>query len=1436
MAINFPHNPTVGQVHTESSLGKSWKWDGTTWKIYSTASTGISLSDLSVVTNPVGTASLFYNTSNGVFTYTPPDLGQGTSRYTLPIASSTVLGGIKVGSNLSIDVNGVLSGVSSYTLPTASTTVLGGVKIDGTTVTINNGVISASPSSNATSITVAVESTDTETFPIFATASTGSLAPKTHTAFKFNSSTGELQAGSFKKEGGSSSEFLKADGSVDTNTYLTSSGGNTTYDFAASASAANVKLTLTGSDSTNDDVLITAGNNVTFTSVTSSGFTINSAAGGGGSGNQGNDSVAVGSICLWSGNVSNIPTGWVLCDGQNNTPDLRDKFIIGAKQDDSGVAKTNIEGSLTQTGGSKDAVAVTHDHGTITSSNEGSHGHGASTNSTGSHSHGASSNNTGSHGHGISDPGHAHRWGTDDNIGAGGPVDWDNPDANGGTDWKAFTDSQTTGISISSGGDHSHTISINNGGDHSHNVTINNGGGHTHTTQVGSSGVSGTNKNLPPYYALCYIMKSTQAGASFSLSVSTNPTPSGGGALSYNNTTGVFSFTPAAIPSTPTLDAVLGAGATSTKAATVGDLTCSNLTVNGTTTTVNSNTVNIGDSNITLNSDETGTPSQNGGLTIERGTSTNVELRWNETTDKWQFTNDGTNYTNMGGGSFISLADTPGSFTADKWLKVNTVGNALEWADAPTGTGGSGTANDSVAIGTICMWSGTVANIPTGWALCDGSVSGRPDLRDKFVIGARQDDGGVAKTNVTGSLTQSGGSKDSVLIQHNHGSSTGLDGGHDHGGTTGNQNNDHTHSGTFTGSAATDTQGAHSHPIYVSHEATLNLGGTRYLGDPNGDTALGTPNTGSAGGHAHNFSVATSGTTGGQSQSHTHTISNKPDHDHTINNSGTGDGSNTNLPPYYALCYIIKVTASGAAIPLSVTINSTPLSGGDLTYDNTTGVFEFTPAAVFSGDYTDLTNKPTIPAGQVNSDWNATTGVAEIFNKPTLFDGNYNSLINKPTIPSSVNDLSDVSVSGPTTGQVLKWNGSAWINDTDSNTGGGGGGSGSGGGVIIGYESVHNTNSVPLDADTWTDTGLSITYTPKSSSSKIVLTSYLNIRGKSPSDSAVTSRGDGYVRILEGNTLIGEQQYLNWGLAHSSTYQHYVTEKEWQFTQYTEYVNTNTNQKTFKVQLYEETGELTLNHSDGQSYFTVMEVDDNGTGGGVTINNNAAERVITGSATAGELNASDKLTLAGNGNMTLNGQLFVDKVNINDNIVQLNSGSEDLKIRGNGTGGSNHLTLDDDVTVVGVLTTTGGSGGTALHVKDGGDIRLENAGNTGHAAIFCDNGGQLKTNARVHDASGNLREIFNNVKTAAYTLSADDTGELINTNSNITVPSGVLVAGQAVTIFNNSNSDISIIRSGVTLWTAGTDSNTDKTLARKGICTIVCVSQNGFVISGAGLT
>jgi hypothetical protein len=62
-----------------------------------------------------------------------------------------------------------------------------------------------------------------------------------------------------------------------------------------------------------------------------------------------------------------------------------------------------------------------------------------------------------------------------------------------------------------------------------------------------------------------------------------------------------------------------------------------NLTVEGTTTEINHTELNIADNIITLNSDVTGTPSENAGIEVERGTGANVQFRWNEADDDWEF-------------------------------------------------------------------------------------------------------------------------------------------------------------------------------------------------------------------------------------------------------------------------------------------------------------------------------------------------------------------------------------------------------------------------------------------------------------------------------------------------------------------------------------------------------------------------------------------------------------------------------------------------------------------------------------------------------------------------------------------------------------------------------------------------------------------------------
>ncbi len=148
--------------------------------------------------------------------------------------------------------------------------------------------------------------------------------------------------------------------------------------------------------------------------------------------------VPAGLIVMWYSTVASIPTGWVLCDGSNGTPDLRDKSIVGAKQDDSGVAKTNISGSLTQSGGS-----ATH---TLATSELPSHTHAAS----GSHSHYGSIR--------------------------GATTGSDATESGGLT---ASTDTSST---IVGGTDTAACVMSNTGGGASHN-------------------------NLPPYYAVVFIMK-----------------------------------------------------------------------------------------------------------------------------------------------------------------------------------------------------------------------------------------------------------------------------------------------------------------------------------------------------------------------------------------------------------------------------------------------------------------------------------------------------------------------------------------------------------------------------------------------------------------------------------------------------------------------------------------------------------------------------------------------------------------------------------------------------------------------------------------------------------------------------------------------------------------------------------------------------------------
>jgi hypothetical protein len=101
-----------------------------------------------------------------------------------------------------------------------------------------------------------------------------------------------------------------------------------------------------------------------------------------------------------------------------------------------------------------------------------------------------------------------------------------------------------------------------------------------------------------------------------------------------------------------------------------------NLNVTGTINSVNTTQVNIVDNKINLNTDFTGSPTVDAGIRVERGTSADVEILWNETSDKWTLTNDGTNYhsiTRKFAADITTTVVTPFTFVATHNLGTRDV-------------------------------------------------------------------------------------------------------------------------------------------------------------------------------------------------------------------------------------------------------------------------------------------------------------------------------------------------------------------------------------------------------------------------------------------------------------------------------------------------------------------------------------------------------------------------------------------------------------------------------------------------------------------------------------------------------------------------------------------------------------------------------------------
>lgn len=223
--------------------------------------------------------------------------------------------------------------------------------------------------------------------------------------------------------------------------------------------------------------------------------------------------IPAGVILLWSGSIASIPAGWLLCNGSSGTPDLRDRFVVGAG---GSYAVGATGGSATTTLIEANLPSHTHSisaSGTTAPANiDHTHGIGISSGAM-------SANNTHSHSGttGGQSADHSHNINTDQ-----GQISFFAQSTGGGPNTAGFTGGARTALvfptTSGTSNNHSHdfgtnTVDIN----HSHFVsgtsfTMNSNTTHTHTVTVtGTSGATGSGtafNNLPPYYALAYIMKS----------------------------------------------------------------------------------------------------------------------------------------------------------------------------------------------------------------------------------------------------------------------------------------------------------------------------------------------------------------------------------------------------------------------------------------------------------------------------------------------------------------------------------------------------------------------------------------------------------------------------------------------------------------------------------------------------------------------------------------------------------------------------------------------------------------------------------------------------------------------------------------------------------------------------------------------------------------
>ena len=499
----------------------------------------------------------------------------------------------------------------------------------------------------------------------------------------------------------------------------------------------------------------------------------------------------------------------------------------------------------------------------------------------------------------------------------------------------------------------------------------------------------------------------------------------------------------------------------------------------------------------------------------------------------------------------------------------------------------------------------------------------------------------------------------------------------------------------------------------------------------------------------------------------------------------------------------------------------------------------------------------------VNADWNSSTGDSQI--------------LNKPTIPAAYTDSSvdsHLNVSTAATNEVLSFNGSDfdWVPQAGGNV-----------------DSVNTqTGAVVIDADDISDSSTTNKFTTAAEQSKLAGISAGAEVNVQPNWNEANSGSDAFIQnkptIPAAYTDANVDTHLNTSSASSNEVLSWTgTDYDWvaqsggggttdlSYTDATRVIASSTGtdatlplMSSGNAGLVPASGGGTTNFlradgtfaapSGGSGSLATAVYEGPTNAQSITSDAYSVVNIATGVGTPNAVfsNSSGEVTLGAAGTYlamctvvltgTTTNYRWTGELNIEQDITDGNGFAEIGSVRG-GYIRVNNGSNNSYISISRIVTTANSTNKIQFQIK-----RTSNS--AGDGTIVADNstiqiirldgipGTQGPAGTDGNDGAPGASDIPQNSQTGAYVLVAGDNGKHISISTGgVTVPSGVFSVGNVVTIYNNGSSDQTITQgASVTLRLAGTTTTSNRTLAEHGLCTILCVANNTFVISGAGLT